>query len=755
MVVRRELTTICDETTHDMEFASPIPIWVATLAAVAAVVLAYFSYRHPLVPLTVVQRAGLVTLRALALGAVLFFLLRPTVMLPPEDISGIVVPILVDVSRSMRVADADGQSRIARATALVERELLPSLPSRFTPEIYAVGEALLPSTIDRLAADARHSNLSAALTAVAERSRGRPVSGVVLLSDGADTTGGDAEEGEPSEGPPVFAVGVGSAEVPDREILGIVAGDPRLDQSSVDLRVSAVSRGFGRTPFQLRVLANGRLLDSRAVSPAADGSPVEEVFTVSPDALNPTVYTAEIASGSGETIGENNAASVLVSPAGRKRRILALNGAPGHEHSFMMRAISMDPGLEVDSVVRKGKNEAGQDTYLVQAGPGRGSALASGFPSTREALYFYDAVVIANMEGGFFARAQLTQIGEFVSERGGGLLVLGGRSFTDRGLIGTPLDDALPVELNDRRGLLRVAGVRTGAHNTVAVTPEGVNHPVMRIGATPDEIRRRWAALPPLAASAPLGGPKPGASVLAVTSAPGGAVYPLVAVQRYGRGRSMVFSGEASWRWRMLQPSTDQSYEYFWRGAMRWLGGSAPDQISVEVPAAAEPGDAVDIRVDVRDRAFQAVTDADVNATLTVPGGGTRPLTLRHQSGASGELAASVRFEQAGLYRVRAEARRGPTAHGAADRWFYVGGRDREFADPRLNEGFLRRVARATNGQYVRAAEVSRIASWLEERVPRTGAVERRDLWHRPWAIALVIVLLSAEWALRRRWGLR
>ena len=30
--------------------------------------------------------------------------------------------------------------------------------------------------------------------------------------------------------------------------------------------------------------------------------------------------------------------------------------------------------------------------------------------------------------------------------------MLGGRSFAQRGLIGTPLETVLPVELNDRRG---------------------------------------------------------------------------------------------------------------------------------------------------------------------------------------------------------------------------------------------------------------------------------------------------------------
>ena len=85
---------------------------------------------------------------------------------------------------------------------------------------------------------------------------------------------------------PIFTIGVGSVVAPkDREVIGLSAGDPRLDQATVDLKVSAVSHGFGREPFQLRVLADGRVLDTRRVTPAADGSPIDEVFTVSPDPI--------------------------------------------------------------------------------------------------------------------------------------------------------------------------------------------------------------------------------------------------------------------------------------------------------------------------------------------------------------------------------------------------------------------------------------------------------------------------------------
>jgi uncharacterized membrane protein len=741
-----------------MHFAAPLPWWLALVVAAAVAVLAWFSYRRPLVPLTLIQRGVLMALRATALGAVVVFLCRPIVMAPPPAAGGIVVPILVDDSRSMRVADADGRSRIARAADLLTRDLLPALSTQFTPEIYTIGDAVTPASPDRLAADERRSDLTGALAAIRDRYRGRRVSGIVVLSDGGETNESEPRDGE-TPGPPVFTIGIGSPEGPaDREILSVTAGDPRLDQTAVDLHVSALSARFGRAPFTLRLLANGRLLESRSVAPVADGSPVEEIFTVAPDPLSATVYTAEIAAGPDESVLENNTRSVLVSPAGRKRRILVLEGAPGHEHSFMTRALTADPGLEFDMVVRKGKNETGQGTYLVQAGPGRAAALTTGFPSSRESLYAYDALVIANVEGEFLPRAALTQAAEFVAERGGGLLVMGGRSLAQHGLIGTPLEDALPVELNDRRGgLMRTTfgGDLPATRNTVTVTAEGAKHPVMRIGSTPDEVRRLWAALPPLAGTAALGGPKPGASVLAITVVAGGAVYPVVAVQRYGRGRSMVFAGEASWRWRMMQPSADRSYEFFWRQAARWLAGPAPDPVSIDAPESPEPGDSIDIAVDVRDRAFQPVPDATVEATLALPGGETHPLTLRHEAGTGGRFVAAVRADHAGAYRVSAEARRGSTELGHADRWIYVGGGDREFADPRLNEGLLRRLARASGGRYVRAADAARIPEWLQSVVPQHAEYEQRDLWQRPWAFAFVIGLLSAEWTLRRRWGLR
>ncbi len=729
-----------------------LPPWWMTAAIVAACAAALVvAYRRPIVRLSRPKMGALVGLRAAALAVLLVIVMRPVARLPPASAGRAVVPILVDASRSMRIADADGLSRRARAQAIAQFDLVPALSQKYSTPVIDAG-------------DANKSDLSGAVAGLRERFRGQQIAGVVLLSDGADTESPGARS---EESLPVFAIGVGtSAGLPDREVTGIAAGDQRLTDASVDLEVSASSSGFGQAPYEIRLLANGTPVDTRRVAPMSvtsfpgGASPAHIRFTVFPDAARPTVYTAEIPPVEGESVTENNRRRIVVGAPGRKRRVLVVAGAPGFEHSFMTRAWTLDPGLDVDSIVRKGKNADGRDTFVIQAPADRAPALSAGFPARREDLFVYDAVVIANVESTFFTGAQLAMMADFVGERGGGLLVAGSRSFAGRGLAGTPLEPVLPVELNDRGGsVVRAAfvpGSSTGrsAPNQLVVTTDGATHPIMRLAPSADDTRAKWAALPALASSASLGLARPGATVLAVVSSPDGGTFPVVAVQRYGQGRAMIFGGEASWRWRMLAASADRSHELFWRQAARWLSTTAPDPVSVFGPESLEPGDSGSIEIVARDGAFNPVQDATVTATFSVDGGVEQPLAVR-RAGAAGRFSTALSPDAPGLYRVHAEAMRGSTRLGAAERIVYVGGADREFADPRLNEGFLRRLARDSGGRYVRASDASRVLSWLDDAAKERAREEQRDMWDRPGLLAVVILLLCAEWTLRRRWGLR
>lgn len=738
-----------------MIFANPLPAWALLPIVVLAIAVSWFAYRRA--PIAAGRRAALSALRLSTLLWILICLMRPMVAARDGGERDAIVAILVDGSRSMGLADADGGRRIDRARSLLATELLPALGARFHTEVLQFGDRVAAVEVTQLAAADRRTELGAALKAVRDRYRGRPVAGIVLLSDGGDNGGVDAGAAAASS-VPIFPIGIGPRTAArDREIVSVTAAESVLSDAVADVAVQAVAHGYGAAPIELRLLENGRAIDHRSVRPAADGAPISATFHVSPNRDAPTVYTVEIPSAGDELVAENNARSALVPPAGRARRLLLVQGAPGFEHSFLRRTWATDRGLEVDAVVRKGRDDSGAETYYVQAPPSRSGALLGGFPNTRESLFQYDAVVLANVEPDQLTNAQLGLARAFVAERGGGLLVLGARGFQRQGFRDTPLEVVLPLELTDRAG--GTAGVvqatASPGRNRVVLTPAGEEHPVMRLDADADANDRRWGGVPALANVSPLGAARPGASVLAVTGGPGGAPRALIAVQRFGEGRSMIFTGEASWRWRMLTPSTDQSYERFWRQAARWLAQSAPDPISLTLPAAPAPGDGIPVSVGARDAGYTPRADAQVDVRITAPDGRVQTMRAVPIAAENGAFHAFVNAPEPGVYRIAVDARRGQATLGQSSGTLLVGGVDAEMTDPRLNEDTLQRIAHASGGSVLAVGETSTLLARLERAVPAAVLAQRRDLWSTGWSFAMLAGLLAAEWLFRRASGLR
>lgn len=731
-----------------MTFSNPLPWWGLVLVSIGAALVAWLTYRRAAGGR--LTRGLLMALRCTTLLLLVVFLMRPVRVLE-DGVKDAVVPILVDVSRSMGIPDAGGAARIARAREILSRDLVPSLGRVFRVDVLAFGEHLRPASEAGLAATDRRSDVSQALATVVERYRGRFVPGIILLSDGGDTSAASVPLPSGST-PPVFAMGFGAESLlHDREIVSLTAGEAALDGSRVELAVSAVSHDAG--PLTLRLLENGRPVEVRAVTSAAPGVPVHEVFQVSPPRDAPTVYTVEVPVAGGELVPENNARSTLVQPPSRVRRVLFVEGAPGFEHSFLKRAWAADAGLSIDSIVRKGENDEGTDTFYIQAPGARAAALASGYPQRLEDLFSYDAIVLANVEAGQLTGAELDATRTFVARRGGGLLVLGARSLGRRGLADTVVEPALPLELSDRAGVIPPATSPRGL-NLLALTAAGESHPVMQLGSTREDTRKKWSAVPALAAVVPLGRPRPGATVLAIAAGAGGSSRAVIAVQRYGEGRVLLFAGEAAWRWRMLLPASDRSYDTFWRQTVRWLALPASDPVALTVPAGASAGTSSPLKVLVRSAAFESRAGAVVDLFVTRPDGRIERFRAASE-GNTGEYVSRFRPEHSGVYRVSTEAHDGSVRLGSASTAWLVGDADVEMADPRLNVEVLRRIARTSGGRLVAPGEMAALLTTLSAGIPDSRLPIQRDLWHNGWSFAAVVVLLGTEWVLRRRWGMR
>ena len=227
-------------------FANPLPWWGVALAFAACATVAWFAYAR--LPVPPIRRTLLIALRCLTLMLLVVCLMRP-VRTGDEGLRDMVVPVLVDVSRSMNLADAgEGATRIDRARDLLTRDLLPALKRHFQVELLSFGDGIAPAKPDTLDAKAWRSDLAGGVAAARERYRGRPVAGMVVISDGGDTGGGAVPDDTP-----VYAIGVGSPAIArDREVLGVTVAEAVFDDARVDLAVSAVRHGHGLGPVPLQ-----------------------------------------------------------------------------------------------------------------------------------------------------------------------------------------------------------------------------------------------------------------------------------------------------------------------------------------------------------------------------------------------------------------------------------------------------------------------------------------------------------------------
>src|SRR6188768_4056834 len=120
-----------------MSFANPLPWWAVLLVVAAAAALAWHAYRRFSAWPT--RRYTLSALRFITLLALVIVLMRPIARSSEADSRDVVVPILIDVSRSMAIEDASGASRIERARDFLAKRLLPALNGRFQVEVLSFG----------------------------------------------------------------------------------------------------------------------------------------------------------------------------------------------------------------------------------------------------------------------------------------------------------------------------------------------------------------------------------------------------------------------------------------------------------------------------------------------------------------------------------------------------------------------------------------------------------------------------------------
>ena len=741
----------------DFTFGAPtsVRLWLIIAGLLGAGTVA--SYTIARGKSTVTERSVMAGLRVMLLAVIIVCLLQPSLILSTVVPQQNFVGILIDDSQSMLLTDENGISRssfVNDAFTSDESELVRQLSDRFALRFFRFSD--VAGRIDspaELTYEGTHTNLARALDVAREELSGVPLSGLVMITDGADNDNQPLAESLVSlqaAGVPVFTVGVGEETIaPDIELGRIEMPRAVLEGSSLTVDAVITQMGFGSSTVPLIVEDELRIIAEETVELGPDREPVVARIYFELEGVGPRRVTFRIPPQPGERVNRNNTRSVQVEVRGEREKVLYFEGEPRFEVKFMRRAVQEDENIQLVVLLRTAESK------FLRLDVDDGNELEFGFPTSREEMYRYRALILGSVEASFFTHDQLQIIADFVSERGGGLLFLGGHgAFAEGGWQGTPVEEVMPVVLgpptDDPQGFF--------AEVKVTPTQAGLAHPSVLLGAEQDQVRERWNSLPTVTTVNPISQVRPGATALLSGSGDQLALEQIVlAFQRYGRGKSIALTIQDSWLWQMHAdvPLEDQSHEIFWQQMIRWLVDGVPEAVeAVTDQEQVEPGENVRLVTNVSDSSYIEVNNATVTARITSPTGMVEELPVDWTVQRDGEYSVEFRPLEEGEYEVEVTAERNGEILGSDKTYLYTASRDDEYFSASRHTQTLRRIADETGGLFYTPEDVSS----LPEDIRVTGAgvtlVEELDLWDMPFLFILLLTLMGAEWGFRRIRGL-
>jgi len=688
--------------------------------------------------LSLYQLASIGGLQALMIALILFVLWQPALVTERLVGGENAVAVLLDSSASMALIE-NGETRMDQAQALLSKEGLEELADIYDILPYAfAGEVTELNAFAELPNPGDASNIGSSIVQTLREASNTSLGALILVSDGADNSG-NIDAATLSEivsyGVPIHTVGIGREAIPeDLELTSIQLPQSALPGTTLSAGVSIIHDQGGMT--RIKVYNGDELISTEEIELNANQNMTTAFIDVEvsePGELD-LRFTLDPVNGE-RNLANNSRAQVVDVPDGNYR-ILYIEGEPRWEYKFMQRALDEDPSVQLSTLLRVTPNK------FYRQGIDDPDQLAEGFPLERSELFAYDALIIGSVELAEFNEEQQQMIHDFVSERGGSLMMLAG--LNGLGLGGwseSVVSEVLPVRL----AADDAAFVRQQAK--VIPTPSGLASPILLLSDNPAENLERWNELPNIADYQNLGSLRPAATTLLEIDV-NGELQPLLVTQPYGKGQSYIMATGGTWRWQMSMPLEDMSHETFWRQLARGLVVNSP--LPFELSTNIE-NEEIRVRAQVRDPDAEENQGLAVSAVVSSEYGPAMTLELLPSSNQPGVYEASFNPADTGLFSIEAISRVGNTPVSSVRSAIRYEQNQEAFAI-RQNRDLLENLAAVTGGQYWQAQNWDELPEAISYSTAGITEQDIRYLWDAPIIFILLILLKAAEWLLRRRW---
>lgn len=734
------------------------PVWLLVLlVAASAATLAWLAYRNTSNSGQGLSKRRIWTLYGMQstfIALILLLLWQPAVTVAALTSHQNIIAVVVDASRSMGIADANGKTRESAALSLLEKDLAPAIQRRFQVRLYRLGGDITPiDSLQHIQPNDAATNINVGLKKLAEDTRDLPVGAVLLLSDGGQNSAEIGESGVALETLqslrnrrlPVHTIGFGRPQPQhDLELENVSVVPSAVVNSRLSAALSFIQHGFSGQTATITIHDAEKILASRNVKLSPDGVLQTESLFFSPGAAGARELRFSIDPLPAEQNIKNNESirSLLVNDT--KRRVLYVEGEPRWEFKFIRRAEEDDSTIQLVSMLRTSENK------IYRQGIKDPNELADGFPNRSEDLFGYSAIIIGSVDADYFTPLQRELLREYVDRRGGGLLFLGGRmALSEGGWGASNVSELLPTFLPTGHNSF----YRNSA--TVELTPAGADSPITRLLDDPVKNVERWKKLTYLADYQDAGSPKPGALVLAQMNA-GRRKLPLLITQNYGHGRTAILATSGTWRWQMSEALGDPSHDLFWQQLVRWLVNDSPHPVAASASShlLMDQGK-IELNAQVHDAQFQPAVNAHVTAHILGPQGTNAFLDLSPSQQNPGEYTTTWNADRPGAYLTEIVATNDAAKQelGRDTMTFRREDGVAENFHTEQNRSLLEQLSAETGGKYWQPNEVRDLPRNISYSEAGISVRTTNPLWNMPIVFLVLLGLITMEWLLRRKWG--
>ena len=709
--------------------------------------------------------------------------------------------VIADNSSGMNVLDKGTdktRSEILRNVLDAnDSKWMDALAGNFQVRRYIFDSRLKRTTdFSDMAFDGRASSIGMTLRTIANRYSNRPLAGIILLTDGNATDMTD-QPYDLSDAPPVYPVVIGSSK-PQKDISlsNVAVSQTSFEDAPVTIKAEVDTSGYAGKTIAVDLVDNsGKLVEHKTENIGRDEQKKVVDFKLKPEENGVLFYSIDVkeqsdsdSSTKAQTTSEatlvNNKQTFVVDRGGGPYRILYVTGRPNWEYKFLRRAVADDEQIDLVALIRVAKREpkfnwighAGEDTNPLYRGFGNQSdenaeqydqpvlirlnttdqeELRDGFPSSEEDLFAYHAIILDDVESEFFTTPQMSLIRKFVSERGGGFMMLGGKeSFQNGDFLNTAIAQILPVYLD------KLPDSPTSGQMYIDLSKEGWLQPWARLRDNELDERRRLSEMPAFKVLNRLPSIKPGASVVAYIANEYQQQFPAVIVERFGNGRSAALTIGDVWRWGMKDSDKPTDMDKFWRQTVRWLVADVPERIKVQATDESDlANQPVELQVSIRDKDFEPMDNVSVSIEINDPQSDQTILKGEPVLNETGIFKATYIPRSNGGYLARAIVKDADGNDiGNAETGWATELDAMEFKSIKTNRPLLEKIAQQTGGRVIEVDDLNSFVRSLPRKEAPVTETWTRPLWDLPWisqAIFLLVLLcFIGEWALRRWRGI-